>query len=221
MPVFRPDDAVSSARTQDDPSGKASAEKEKTDERPQEDAAELAACISALQNAGATFEKAEAVGDGSACGIDAPLRLTGLPGGVALRPEAVTRCQTALQLSRWMEESVRPSLARAMPGETIESVSQASAYVCRKRNNAKEGRISEHAFGNAIDIAGFTLKSGKVITIRPTERDSTLEGAFLRAITAAACLYFTTVLDPSSDAAHETHLHLDVKARGGGYRYCW
>ena len=43
----------------------------------------------------------------------------------------------------------------------------------------------------------------------------------LRAITEAACLYFTTVLDPGSDAAHQNHLHLDVKERRGGYRYCW
>ncbi len=108
-----------------------------------------------------------------------------------------------------------------MPGETISGLSQASAYVCRNRNGATDGKVSEHAFGNAIDIAGFTLKSGKTITIRPAGRDATLEGAFQRAITEAACLYFTTVLDPGSDAAHQNHLHLDVKARRGGYRYCW
>jgi hypothetical protein len=28
------------------------------------------------------------------------------------------------------------------------------------------------------------------------------------------------VLDPESDAAHETHFHLDVLERKGGYRYC-
>ncbi len=120
-----------------------------------------------------------------------------------------------------MEKTVKPALAVAMPGETIAGLRQASGYVCRNRNNTEEGKISEHAFGNAVDIAGFTLKSGKTIDIRPAERDSTLDGAFQRAITEAACLYFTTVLDPGSDAAHENHLHLDVKERRGGYRYCW
>lgn len=120
-----------------------------------------------------------------------------------------------------MEKTVKPALAVAMPGETVTGLRQASGYVCRNRNNAEEGKISEHAFGNAVDIAGFTLKSGKTIDIRPAERDSTLDGAFQRAITEAACLYFTTVLDPGSDAAHENHLHLDVKERRGGYRYCW
>ena len=67
----------------------------------------------------------------------------------------------------------------------------------------------------------FTLKSGKTVTIRPADKDATLDGAFQRTITEAACLYFTTVLDPGSDAANQNHLHLDVKERRGGYRYCW
>lgn len=159
--------------------------------------------------------------EGPSCGIERPIRLAGLPGGVKVEPAATLRCETALQLARWMEGSVKPSLEAAMPGEAITGISQASAYVCRNRNNAAGGKVSEHAFGNAVDIAAFTLRSGTTVTIRPVERDSTLEGAFQRAITEAACLYFTTVLDPGSDAAHETHLHLDVKARRSGYRYCW
>ena len=89
------------------------------------------------------------------------------------------------------------------------------------RGGAETGKISEHAHGNAIDIAGFTFKSGKTFTIAPREEDSTLNGAFQRSIASAACLYFSTVLDPGSDKAHETHLHLDTMKRKGGYRYCW
>ena len=200
---------------------KARAEEEKAKERPKEDDKQLAACRAELKTIGATFEEAPAVNDGLACGIDKPVLLKDLPGGVKVEPEATVRCDTALQLARWVEGSVKPSLEAAMPGETITGLAQASAYVCKNRNGADEGRISEHAFGNAIDIAGFTLKSGKTLTIRPADEDSSLEGAFQRAITEAACLYFTTVLDPGSDAAHENHLHLDVKERRGDYRYCW
>ncbi|WP_306424443.1 extensin-like domain-containing protein [Shinella sedimenti] len=197
------------------------AEEEKAAERPKESAADEAACRVALQKIGAVFTDAPAIEDGMACGIDKPLLLSALKDGVKVEPPATVRCETALQLARWMEGSVAPALSTAMPGETINQLAQASAYVCRNRNNAETGRISEHAFGNAIDIAGFTLKSGKTITIRPADKDPSLEGAFQRAITEAACLYFTTVLDPGSDAAHENHLHLDVKERRGGYRYCW
>ena len=31
-----------------------------------------------------------------------------------------------------------------------------------------------------------------------------------RAIAATACLFLSTVLDPRSDKAHDTHLHLDM-----------
>ncbi len=196
-------------------------EEEKARERPHEDAGEEAACRKALTEIGVGFEEAPEVEDGKACGIDKPVLLKQLPGGIKVEPQATVRCEAALQLARWLEGSVKPSLQAAMPQETITGLSQASAYVCRNRNGATEGRISEHAFGNAIDIAGFTFKSGKTFTIRPADKDSTLEGAFQRAITEAACLYFTTVLDPGSDAAHQNHLHLDVKERRGGYRYCW
>ncbi|AOF88794.1 extensin family protein [Sinorhizobium sp. RAC02] len=200
---------------------KAKEEEAKAKERPHEDGKEQAACRTELKAIGATFEEAAAVNDGKACGIDRPVLLKGLAGDIKLEPQATIRCDTALQLAHWVEGAVKPSLEAAMPGEAITGVAQASAYVCKNRNGAEEGRISEHAFGNAIDIAGFSLKSGKTITVRPADKDSSLEGAFQRAITESACLYFTTVLDPGSDAAHQNHLHLDVKERRGGYRYCW
>lgn len=200
---------------------KAKTEAEKAAQRPHEDVKAEAACRAELKTLGVTFEEAPVVNDGAACGIDKPVLLKGLPGDVKVEPDATVRCETALQVARWLEGSVKPSLEAAMPGETITVLSQASAYVCKNRNGAEEGKISEHAFGNALDIAGFTLKSGKTITIRPADKEPTLEGAFQRAITEAACLYFTTVLDPGSDAAHQNHLHLDVKERRGGYRYCW
>jgi hypothetical protein len=200
---------------------KAKDEETKAKERPHEDGKDQAACRAELKAIGATFEEAAAVNDGKACGIDKPVLLTGLAGDIKIEPQATIHCDTALQLARWMDGAVKPSLEAAMPGETITGVAQASAYVCKNRNGAEEGRISEHAFGNAIDIAGFSLKSGKTITVRPADKDSSIEGAFQRAITETACLYFTTVLDPGSDAAHQNHLHLDVKERRGGYRYCW
>ena len=121
-----------------------------------------------------------------------------------------------------MDEGNRPPDTQDRKArETLLALDQASTYICRKRNNADTGKISEHAHGNAVDIARFTFKSGKTFSIEPRMKDSTLEGAFQRSITAAACLHFTTVLDPGSDSAHETHLHLDVIERKGGFRYCW
>lgn len=177
-------------------------------------------CLADLKALGAGFTEKQRVDDGAGCGIDKPLSLSALPGGVDLQPEGVMSCKAARALSRWVKESVLPAAAAAFPGKRLESAENASAYVCRLRNNASKGKISEHARGNAIDIAAFRLSGGERIDIRPRKEDSTLSGAFQRGVTATACLYFTTVLDPESDAAHERHLHLDVLERKGGYRYC-
>jgi hypothetical protein len=186
-----------------------------------EDPAAYASCKAALTSLGATFKEIARIDDGEGCGIDKPIEVTTVGGGVALIPPGTMRCQTATNLARWTSDVVIPMLKKAQPAEKLAAIDQASAYICRKRNGISTGKISEHARGTAVDIAGFTFQSGKTFTIAPREEEPTLNGAFQRSIAAAACLYFSTVLDPGSDAAHETHLHLDTLKRRGSYRYCW
>ncbi|MCD2180360.1 extensin family protein [Rhizobium sp. C1] len=188
-----------------------------------EDPEAYAACLSRLKDAGIDFSEAKPIDDGNGCGIDKPLTVRSVLPGIKLEPEATMRCETAEALTRWTKAIVIPSaeLAFGPKASPIVQVNQATSYACRNRNHAESGKISEHAHGNAIDIAGFTFSDGKTFVIEPREKDSTLTGAFERAITASACLFFTTVLGPGSDAAHETHLHLDVIKRKGDFRYCW
>ncbi len=186
-----------------------------------EDGKDYAACLADLKAIGAVFEETKRIDDGKGCGIDKPLTVTTVLPGITLKPEGTMRCETALELARWTKDAVLPAAKAALEEEgPLTTINQASSYVCRLRNNAKTGKISEHARGNAIDIASFTFKSGKSIEIQPRDEDSTLAGAFQRAVTATGCLYFETVLDPGSDEAHENHLHFDVIERKGGYRYC-
>lgn len=186
-----------------------------------EDPALFATCTAELKTMGAEFVETKRIDDGNGCGIDRPIELKSLGNGVALSPPGTMRCRAAVNLARWARDVVTPMLRKAQPKETLAKVEQASTYVCRKRNGSDSGKISEHAHGNAIDIAGFTFKSGKVFSITPRQEEPTLNGAFQRTIASAACLYFSTVLDPGSDKAHETHLHLDTLTRKGSYRYCW
>ncbi|MCD2173895.1 extensin-like domain-containing protein [Rhizobium sp. C4] len=188
-----------------------------------EDPEAYAACLADLKQAGVDFSEARPIDDGNGCGIDKPLTVRTVLPGIKLEPEATMRCQTALALSRWAKASVLPAadIAYGPNAAQITAFNQATSYACRNRNNAESGKISEHAHGNAIDIAGFRFSDGKTVVIEPREKDATLVGAFERAITASACLFFTTVLGPGSDAAHETHLHLDLIKRKNEYRYCW
>ncbi|WP_428425619.1 extensin family protein [Pararhizobium sp.] len=186
-----------------------------------EDEKEHAACLADLKAIGAVFKEETRIDDGKGCGIDKPLTLSTVLPGIALKPEGKMRCETALELARWTKDAVLPAAKVALESEgELTTINQASSYICRLRNNAATGKISEHARGNAIDIASFTFKNGKSIEIQPRDEDSTLAGAFQRAVTATGCLYFETVLDPGSDEAHENHLHFDVIERKGGYRYC-
>lgn len=199
-----------------------------TDHRPvtyppvqSENAAEYAKCLSELRALGATFAEIKRIDDGKGCGIDKPLDVTSILPSVELAPKGLMRCEAALALARWTKEAVQPAAEVAFDKTIkIKVLNQASAYVCRLRNNATSGKISEHAHGNAVDVASFSLSDGTTIAIQPRDEDGTMEGAFQRAVTASACLYFKTVLDPGSDAAHETHLHLDVIDRTNDYRYC-
>ncbi|WSG73397.1 extensin family protein [Rhizobium beringeri] len=187
---------------------------------PESDA-EHAECTAALQALGAVFKDTPRIDDGNGCGIDKPIIISEALPGIKLKPEATIRCPAALALARWMKESVIPAASTALPEQgRITTVNQASAYICRLRNSAETGKISEHARGNAIDIASFHFEKGEDVAVRSRREDPTLTGAFQRTVSAAGCLYFTTVLDPESDAAHETHFHLDVIERKGSYRYC-
>lgn len=187
---------------------------------PESDA-DHAECTRELQSLGVVFRETPRIDDGNGCGIDKPIIVSEALPGIKLKPEATLRCPTALALAQWMKGSVIPSASVALPESGgITTINQASAYICRLRNSAETGKISEHARGNAIDIASFSFEKGKDVAIRSRREDSTLTGAFQRTVSAAGCLYFRTVLDPESDAAHETHFHLDVIKRKGDYRYC-
>lgn len=180
----------------------------------------LKTCLADLNAYGVAYRELPAIDDSSGCGIAHPIVVTSLGHGIALHPEGTMRCETALQFALWTTNVILPTLKIARPAEELAGLDQASGYVCRKRNGAQSGKISEHARGNAIDIAALRFKSGDVFQLKPRLQDSTMDGALQRAITAAACLYFSTVLAPGSDAAHQDHLHLDLLERRDGYRFC-
>ena len=184
--------------------------------------AEFEACTARLQKLGATFEPVAPVttAKDSDCGIARPLSVTQIVPGVALRPDAVMRCETAVALAEWTAESVVPEAKNLPGGGELAAINHGSTYICRRRNNRPTGKLSEHSFGNAVDVMGFEFTEGDPLRIEPREPEASPEGRFQRAVRKASCEHFTTVLGPGSNAAHADHLHLDVKQRRGGYRLC-
>ena len=179
-------------------------------------------CTAALAALGARFEERPPLADPDErdCGIARPVALTQILPGVALRPEAVLRCEAALALAEWTKDFVVPAAGRLPDRGGLAGIDHATAYLCRPRNGVEGATLSEHAFGNAVDVAAFRFERGEPLGVAGRDGEGSLEEAFLAAVRKAACLSFTTVLGPGSDAAHADHLHLDVKARGGGFRLC-
>ena len=87
-------------------------------------------------------------------------------------------------------------------------------------NGNPRARISEHAFGNALDIAAFTLADGRRVTVKSGWHGAPEEQGFLRDVHAAACEYFSTVLAPGSNRFHYDHIHVDLARRRSGRGYC-
>jgi hypothetical protein len=138
-------------------------------------------------------------------------------GAVAVQPAATLACPIVSALDTWLAGGVQPAAMRWF-GVPVAEIKQISAYSCRGRVGDGTSKISEHAFGNALDIAAFVLADGRKISVKEGWRGLPEEQAFLRDIQADACRLFTTVLAPGSNAFHYDHIHVDLRRRGRGGR---
>src|SRR5437773_8019011 len=105
-------------------------------------------------------------------------------------------------------------------GMRVVEIKQISAYSCRGMNGNPSAHISEHAFGNALDIAAFMLADGRRITVKDGWRGMPEEQGFLRDVQAAACQQFSTVLAPGSNVYHYDHIHVDLMRRASERVIC-
>jgi len=135
-------------------------------------------------------------------------------GAVAFNSPHTIDCPMIALLDEWLVEVVQP-LAQATFGVPIVGLDGMGAYSCRGMNNQAGARISEHAFGNAMDIGGFRLADGRTISVQRdwTQGDAPTR-AFLLGVQAGACSRFTTVLAPGSNIFHYNHIHLDLAMHG-------
>jgi hypothetical protein len=133
----------------------------------------------------------------------------------AVQPAATLACPLVSRLDEWMTSAVQPAAQRWF-GQPVVEIKQISAYSCRGMNGNPRARISEHAFGNALDIAAFTFADGRRVTVKKGWHGAPEEQGFLRDVHAAACQYFSTVLAPGSNRYHYDHIHVDLARRRSG-----
>lgn len=170
-------------------------------------------CRAALSDAGVEFseEPDRTVG---ACTTQNAVRV--VDGATRLSPPApVMTCPVALGYVGWERHVVQPA-ARELLGARVRGIEHFGTYACRNVYGRAEGRRSEHAGANAVDIHTFALSTGRQISVQPHYGVDDPRGAFLRRVRDGACGWFNGTLGPEYNAAHRDHFHLDF----GPYRLC-
>jgi hypothetical protein len=148
------------------------------------------------------------------CGIENAVRITSVS-GIAFSQSALMDCKTAKAVRTWVEKSAKPAFRQL--GGGLASLRVAAHYACRTRNNQTGARISEHGKGRAIDISGFGLRDGSIVSVLHGWGTRGQSKA-LRKAHRGACGPFGTVLGPEADRFHRDHFHFDTaRYRSGTY----
>lgn len=179
-------------------------------------------CLMTLTMLGVGYHEAAPVTspEDADCGIARPVQIDSLQPGVTIAGGAMMRCDTARRLALWLRAEAQPAAALLPGAPRITAILPGSTYQCRARVGGSSDKLSEHALGNAFDVAGLRFSNGEEMLIAPRGDSGGIEEAFQKALRYGACLYFTTVLGPGSNAAHDDHLHFDGAVRKGGWRLC-
>jgi hypothetical protein len=187
--------------------------------------AEQACLAEKLVHVSAYVQPAREIDGPGICGMLQPFKVTALQEGeVTLNSTNTLDCPMIAELNAWLADVVQP-LSQARFGQKVVELNSMGGYSCRSMNNQYGAPISEHAFGNAIDIGGFKLADGREISIvRDWTHGDDQTQAFLRDVQAGACTHFTTVLAPGYNAFHYNHIHVDLAMHGntstGARRIC-
>ena len=156
------------------------------------------------------------------CRLEGAVKLRSIAtefGRVSISGEPTLLCSFARQFVGWVGDVGAP-LTLAYTGQKLATIETGPGFICRTRYDRPDAVLSEHAKGNAIDIASFVLADRTRIPVKNEPTDSAMTRNLIRTLRTTACGYFTTILGPGSNASHADHLHFDLGVHGktGNYR---
>nr|WP_218175089.1 MULTISPECIES: extensin family protein [unclassified Pseudomonas] len=143
----------------------------------------------------------------AACPLRNTLRVQGAD--VGLSSSFLASCPLAVAFALFERHSLQPA-AQAVFGQVVTRVDHLGSFACRNIYNRANGRLSQHASANAVDIAGFRLADGRTISVLKDWPGDGERARFLRQVRDGACKDFNVVLSPDYNAAHRNHFHLDM-----------
>jgi hypothetical protein len=166
-----------------------------------------AACLAALDTRAVAYRPVELNEPANPrCFVPTPVNVSQIE--VPFNHSTVMSCLLAERLDAF-ERGALQRLATAELGHYIVRIDHLGAYSCRA-NTGRRDRLSEHAYGFAIDISGFRLSDGTTINIEHDWSRPGPKSIFLHHLAQAACGYFSVVLTPDSNTDHFNHFHFDI-----------
>jgi hypothetical protein len=172
------------------------------------------ACRASLRRDGVAFSPLpdRAAPGADRCGIPHGVTIARGPTGAVYQPPLTITCSLARLLPEL--ERVLQDEARAQLATRVVRVQTFGSYSCREMRGWRS-TMSEHAFGNAIDIAAFATADGRTITVERDFRRAGPAGGFLHRLQdrLRAETLLSYVLGPDHDAAHHNHFHVDRGVR--------
>jgi hypothetical protein len=131
-------------------------------------------CVHSVASINADLTPIAPIREGE-CGTPTPIVLSSINivDKVTFDPPLLTNCPMVVALHRWLNEIVQPAAKEAFGSPVIKIIG--SSYACRTVYNEPDGRLSQHAFANAVDLPIFVLSNGRKIDVTrgwgPTKRD--------------------------------------------------
>ncbi len=170
-------------------------------------------CAAALATSGLRYSPQADTPAKANCPLTNVVRVQGA--AVRLSSSFLATCPVAVAFALFERHALQPA-ARQVMGQPVVQIDHLGSYACRNVYNRADGRLSQHATANALDIAGFRLKDGQRIELQRDWSGGGTKARFLRQVRDGACESFNTVLGPDYNAAHHNHFHLDM----GRWRVC-
>ena len=175
---------------------------------------DLNQCETLLEEAGIHYQRLPSRGGAECLANDLIKTLPSEPLVSKLTPPNVApACSVVAAYVVW-EQQIVQTAALEFFQQPVTGIEHYGSYNCRRMYGQANGRWSQHATGNAIDIAGFILKNGERISIKRDWKNAGQKSNFLKAIRDGACDVYATVLSPEYNAAHADHFHFDQAQRG-------
>lgn len=175
-------------------------------------------CEARLAEAGVVFAPAslplKTTRAGFQCGSEQAVRYKRGPGGIRYNSSPVLTCGMALALARF--ELLLQEEALSLFGRRVARVEHRGTYSCRTMARYRDF-VSEHSYGNAIDLFTFTLENGRKVSVlshfgKLDVEPERAEARFLRTVARRAYdeNVFSVVITPFFDSLHKNHFHLDL-----------